>query len=596
VWLAGTLAIPRVANRPGRPQKQFSDASDRSKRRKTEDVRNTMDVELLIHATQLKLRSSGKRDASQVLKAITSSPTRATKYKKAFASQQEKIQTKMTSVSALAMFVEAGLSRRQYEMIRNTQKQIYPCYSSLQSAKIDCYPDKEAYRVTETCAEVELQNLLDHTVTRLLTYLEEIVQNLSNEESNSLLLLCKWGCDGSQQTQYKQKFQNDCNSDSNIFQSSFVPLQLICQLNKKLIWQNPTPSSPRYCRPIRIRFVKESNYITNDVILYMKSAISSLRNSSVTLANKIFSVKHTLMFTMVDGKVCNAATQTSSTMRCYICGKTSKNFNNLTIEKEVKQEALQFGLSILHARIRLFESILHLGYKLPVQKSQLRSQDEKAIVQETKLKMQQDFKNKMGLIVDVPKPGFGNTNDGNTSRRFFADPDLAAEITGVDINLIFRFKVILEVISSGHEVDTEKFSAYATETAELYIRLYPWHPMTPTMHKILVHRALVTQNALLPIGQLSEEAAEARNKHFRLYRQNFARKFSRVSCNLDVLNRLLLSSDPVITGMRLKETIAMLRPALPYLFSHAEESDDEESSEERHVSSDEEAWQAASSD
>jgi hypothetical protein len=46
----------------------------------------------------------------------------------------------------------------------------------------------------------------------------------------------------------------------------------------------------------------------------------------------------------------------------------------------------------------------------------------------------------------------------------------------------------------------------------------------------------------------------------------------------------------------LKETIAMLRPALPYLSSHTEESDDEESSEERHVSSDEEAWQAASSD
>jgi hypothetical protein len=72
----------------------------------------------------------------------------------------------------------------------------------------------------------------------------------------------------------------------------------------------------------------------------MKSAIRSLRNSAVTLANKTFSVKHTLMFTMVDGKVCNAATQTSSTMRCYLCGKTSKDFNNLTIKKEVKQEAL----------------------------------------------------------------------------------------------------------------------------------------------------------------------------------------------------------------------------------------------------------------
>jgi hypothetical protein len=71
--------------------------------------------------------------------------------------------------------------------------------------------------------------------------------------------------------------------------------------------------------------------------------------------------------------------------------------------------------------------------------------------------------------------------------------------------------------------------------------------MTPSMHKMLIHGAIVIENALLPIGQLSDEAAEARNKYFRLYRQNFARKFSRMSCNLDVLNRLLLSSDPVIT-------------------------------------------------
>lgn len=55
------------------------------------------------------------------------------------------------------------------------------------------------------------------------------------------------------------------------------------------------------------------------------------------------------------------------------------------------------------------------------------------------------------------------------------------------------------------------------ETAKLYIQLYPWHPMTPTMHKILIHSVTVIENALLPIGLLSEEA-EARNKHFRQYR------------------------------------------------------------------------------
>lgn len=45
---------------------------------------------------------------------------------------------------------------------------------------------------------------------------------------------------------------------------------------------------------------------------------------------------------------------------------------------------------------------------------------------------------------------------------------------------------------------------------------------------------IIIQNALLPIGQLSEEAAEARNKHFRLYRENYARKFSRKECNVDI--------------------------------------------------------------
>ena len=72
--------------------------------------------------------------------------------------------------------------------------------------------------------------------------------------------------------------------------------------------------------------------------------------------------------TMVDGKVCNAATYTKSTSWCYVCQATSKDFNNLNLKNEINPNALEFGISILHARIRLFESILHLAYKLPVQK------------------------------------------------------------------------------------------------------------------------------------------------------------------------------------------------------------------------------------
>ena len=129
-----------------------------------------------------------------------------------------------------------------------------------------------------------------------------------------------------------------------------MPLKLICGTNNKLIWQNPTPSSPRYCRPMRIRFVKESIDFTNDEINYIQSATSSLHDTKVTLAAKHFSVKHTLLLAMIYAKVCNAATHTASTMGSYICGETSEGYNNLSIKNDVTPEALQFGLSILHAR------------------------------------------------------------------------------------------------------------------------------------------------------------------------------------------------------------------------------------------------------
>jgi hypothetical protein len=92
-----------------------------------------------------------------------------------------------------------------------------------------------------------------------------------------------------------------------------------------------------------------------------------------------------------------------------------------------------------------------------VQKWQLRSEDEKAIVKQRKLEIWGEFRTKMGLLADIPKPGCGNTNYGNTRRRFFTHPELAGAITGIDVNLIHCFKVILEVISSGYKINTEIF-------------------------------------------------------------------------------------------------------------------------------------------
>ncbi|GLV46264.1 hypothetical protein CBL_12341 [Carabus blaptoides fortunei] len=252
-------------------------------------------------------RAAGNKDTAKVITEIIKSPTRATKFRKAVASgSQCPTAKKHSPEEALAIFVEANMTMSQYEVIQQANKDVYPCYKHIQKAKRDCYPIKS---VGETYAEVKLQDLVDHTTKRLCKYLEEVINTLGENignGTNDLVLIFKWGCDGSQQTQYKQKFQNEADSDAHILISSLVPVRLINE--KKVIWQNPVPSSPRFCRPIRMRFIKENKDITNDEIKYIENQAGNIQPTKV-LEN--INIKHILLPTMVDGKVCNAATNTA---------------------------------------------------------------------------------------------------------------------------------------------------------------------------------------------------------------------------------------------------------------------------------------------
>ena len=74
--------------------------------------------------------------------------------------------------------------------------------------------------------------------------------------------------------------------------------------------------------------------------------------------------------------------------------------------------------------------------------------------------------------------------------------------------------------------------------------------MPVTVHKVLLHGTILISTAILPIGQMSEEAQEARNKDIKMYREFHTRKISRKATNQDLLHRLLLSSDPLLTSLR----------------------------------------------
>jgi hypothetical protein len=171
-------------------------------------------------------------------------------------------------------------------------------------------------------------------------------------------------------------------------------------------------------------------------------------------------------------------------------------------------------------------------------------------LKQKKLKIQNEFRSRLGLLVDMPKQGFGSSNDGNTARRFFKNYKISSEITGVSEVLIYHFYVILQCLSSGENINIDKFEVYCWETAELYTNLYSWYYMPPSVHKILIHGSSIIKSFVLPIGILSEEAQESRNKDIKRYRESYSRKSSRININTDIFQRLLLSSDPLISSFR----------------------------------------------
>ncbi|KAL4713599.1 hypothetical protein ACJJTC_016682 [Scirpophaga incertulas] len=141
---------------------------------------------------------------------------------------------------------------------------------------------------------------------------------------------------------------------------------------------------------------------------------------------------------MIDGKVAQVLSETSSSAVCTICGAKPTEMNNLekVRNKPVDEVSYQYGLSTLHCWIRFMELILHLSYNLGFEKW---------------------FREELGLNIDKPKQVSGNTNDGNTARRFFQNYHCSSDITGIDEELLKRFYVILQVMSCGRGIDATKF-------------------------------------------------------------------------------------------------------------------------------------------
>lgn len=340
---------------------------------------------------------------------------------------------------------------------------------------------------------------------------------------------------------------------------------------ERIVWHNSRPASPRFCRPLKIEFKKETAQHAQLQVENVRNQERQLVPLEIEVNGNKINVSYKLQLTMVDGKICNALTDTTSTQRCYLCNATSAEFNDIDaiISRPLNDDNLQYGLSTLHAWIRIFECCLQVAYRMEVKTWQVRNSKSKELVEERKKKIREGLKRELSLIVDRPKQVYGSSNDGNTARRFFEHSEISANITGLNLELLRRFHTVLQVLSSGYRIDLDIYEEYAIRTARLFVDLYPWFCMPTTVHKILLHGKDVIQNSLLPIGQMSEEAQEACNKFLRKFREDFTRKCSRKKTMEDLFVRMMLHSDPIISSqlvMRSKPSKVFYSEAMNILY------------------------------
>lgn len=141
-WLDSSISFPNLTLKrggPGHPKITFDQSTKRMKRQKTLDLRKSTPLTELVYATQMELRATGQKEASIVITDILSDSSSPSKYLIAYRNSLETVT--MSGGDAVAVVVEAGLSRHQYNVIRSNAPKLYPSYKILQAAKKECYPE-----------------------------------------------------------------------------------------------------------------------------------------------------------------------------------------------------------------------------------------------------------------------------------------------------------------------------------------------------------------------------------------------------------------------------------------------------------------------
>nr|CAI5870083.1 unnamed protein product [Callosobruchus analis] len=158
------------------------------------------------------------------------------------------------------------------------------------------------------------------------------------------------------------RFPREC---FQFFNFAFMALKLIDNRNRKQVWKNPSHSSTLFCRPIRFQYIKECKHVVKAEEQRATSDIEKVQQFKVVQSGQERFAKYEIM----------------GHLHCI-----------------VGPEALR-----------------RISYKLPFKSWQVRGGENKSKLLSRKQEVEKNFKILMGLLIDVPKPGYGTTVAFNKS-------------------------------------------------------------------------------------------------------------------------------------------------------------------------------------
>ena len=150
------------------------------------------------------------------------------------------------------------------------------------------------------------------------------------------------------------------------------------------------------------------------------------------------------------------------------------------------------------------------------------------------------------------------------ARTCFKDAAKFARALELDEELVKRTVYILIDFKQKEGVNLDVLEQYCKSSYELFFSVYPWACMNPTVHKLWRHGISIAKNFPFFLIFYSEDAAESMHKLNRDNSLDHARLDSREHNLVDVFNRAVYTSDPILSLIFIDQRIKrQIHEALP---------------------------------